>query len=25
LSGWIGQPGTHTIGIPALDFQSQPR
>ena len=25
LSGWIGHPGTHTIGIPALVFQSQPR
>ena len=25
LSGWMGQPGTQTIGSPALDFQSQPR
>ena len=25
LSGWIGQPGTQTIGMPALLFQSQPR
>jgi hypothetical protein len=24
LSGWTGQPGTLTIGSPALDFQSQP-
>src|SRR3954462_14957207 len=25
LSGCAGQPGTQTIGMPALDFQSQPR
>ncbi len=25
LSGWTGQPGTLTMGMPADDFQSQPR
>ena len=24
LSGWTGQPGTLTIGMPAFDFHSQP-
>ena len=25
LSGWVGQPGTQTIGRSSRDLQSQPR